>query len=266
MQDLVAVRVADSGEEAGIGECALQRVVAARECLAEFSEIALQDLQTALRNLEVARSDLEKSDADHALQRAQLEATIRSSETEAEASRLQLVKLAFVAPREREIRTLQIERAEIRAGQSRKKLAAGEEIYARERAAKELEIKQLANRVDRARDNLSRLALLAPARGSVVYQRDWRRGGAIKEGDTVHPRRTLLRIPERGSMRIDLNLSETDVQSLKVGQTANISVPALENLHVSGRVSSVGRVARPVERNSRVKRVQVVIDVESSDF
>jgi RND family efflux transporter MFP subunit len=225
-----------------------------------------QELQTAVRNLEIARSELEESDADQALQRAQLESSIKSSETEAEASRLQLVKLDFVAPREKEIRKLQIERAEKRAEQSRNKLAASEEVFVQELAAKELEIKQLLNKVDRAQGNLDKLALLAPVRGSVVYFRDWRRGGSVKEGDVVHPRMPLIQIPDRGSMIVTLHLSETEVQNLKTGQKVDITIPALDNYRLAGQVSSVARVARPVERNSRVKRVQVVIEITSAEF
>ncbi|MFC2075597.1 efflux RND transporter periplasmic adaptor subunit [candidate division KSB1 bacterium] len=230
------------------------------------SERYQQNLQTAVRNLDIAQSDLDKSDADQALRRAQLEAAIKSSEKEAEASRLQLVRLDFVAPRVKEIKTLQIERAEKRAEQSRNKLLASEEVYVPDRAARELEIKQLRNQVSRAEENLEKLALRAPARGSVIHHRDWRRGGALKEGDTVHPRMPLLQIPDRGSMIVTLSLSETDVQSLQVDQAVTITIPSLDNQRLTGRVSSVARMARPVQRNSRVKWVQVIIEVTSADF
>jgi len=88
--------------------------------------------------------------------------------------------------------------------------------------------------------------------GLVVYgasnQNSMRyRGGssqeAIQEGATVRERQSILTIPDMREMVIKVNIHESAVQRVAVGQSVRVSVDAFPDLELSGVVTKVAVVA-----------------------
>ncbi|MEX0619895.1 MAG: HlyD family efflux transporter periplasmic adaptor subunit [Pseudohongiellaceae bacterium] len=86
--------------------------------------------------------------------------------------------------------------------------------------------------------------------GLVVYgaadQNSQRRRGnqeAIQEGATVRERQPILTIPDMREMVVKVNIHESAVKRVAVGQRANIVVDAYPNIKLTGRVLKVAVVA-----------------------
>lgn len=99
--------------------------------------------------------------------------------------------------------------------------------------------------LDAARDELAALEVKAPIAGMVMYGNPdvpWRRG-EIEVGANFSPGQAIMTIPNRAAMQAVINIPEADIQSLKVGQQATVTVEALADRHFSGAISKVAEVA-----------------------
>ena len=227
-------------------------------------ESFLRDLENALKDLEIARGELEAIKAQQAGERSKLEGEIEIAEQSANSARLQLVRIEFAAPREREISKLEIERAETLAAKNRKKF---ELMVAEQREAliqQNMKIRQVESRAELSRSHLAQLTMTSPVDGYVIYERNRSTDEKVKEGDLLHPGWSIVRIPDMSALQVTLELSETDVQQVKEGELVKITVPSLGYVVVPGKVAQIAKVAKEVKRNSRVKTVEVKVDIDST--
>ncbi len=222
------------------------------------------DLRDALRELTLARADMERTKAEHQDQISQLEAQIKNAEASAEAARLQYARLEFVAPREREIQKLEIERSLTEAEKNKKKLEFLKNIQKEEITRMLITIKQAEAKANSAKSMIDRLRLPAPADGIVMYERNRMTGEPVKEGDMLYPNFPVAKIPALSVLQVNLEISETEAQKLNEGQTVHITMPSLDGLTFPGHVDQVGRTARPLRRGSRVKVVECAVLVDST--
>lgn len=66
---------------------------------------------------------------------------------------------------------------------------------------------------------------------------------AIQEGATVRERQAILTIPDMREMAVKVNIHESAVQRVAVGQTANVSIDAFPDVRLTGVVTKVAVVA-----------------------
>ena len=225
-----------------------------------------RDYRTALDQVEIARADAERNEADLTLQRVLLESQLKSMEASAAASKLQLSKLEFEPPRTQEIKRLEIQNDELEAEKYRRKLKSLEKIQKEDRAQYLLKIKQEENKVKLIESFLSQLNLKAPVGGIIVYEENWITDEKMKEGDPVNPRMPIVKIPDLSIMLARLQIGETEAQRIKAGQETIVRVPTMGEVEFRGKVTSVGRVARRIRRGSKVKKVEVVVELDSTDI
>ncbi len=218
----------------------------------------------ALDEVEIARADAEKTNAQLKLQRSMLEAQVKSLQATVQTSRLQLAKLAFEPDRVREARRLEIQRDEIELEKNKNKLDALEKIQKEERAHAQLKIKQAQSTLDQAFSFLQQLELKAPVNGIVIHERSWLTGEKIKEGDQLWSRMPIVKIPDLTAMQALLHVGETDARKIKKEMQAVVHVPTLEGVRLDGRVTRIDKMAKPINRGSKVKKIDVVVEIDTS--
>ena len=98
----------------------------------------------ALRELEMARSQAQKKEAELDMERFRLESQLKSAEAGAAIRQLQLPRLEFVAPRIKQLKTLEQAKSDLEMEKLRKKLAALEGIQKEERTHFQLKTKGAA--------------------------------------------------------------------------------------------------------------------------
>jgi HlyD family secretion protein len=89
--------------------------------------------------------------------------------------------------------------------------------------------------VDAAQATLDHASLLAPFSGTITEV-------DIKTGDLVSSGETAFRIDDLASIYIDLQISEVDLASLKVGQPATLEFDAIEDKQYKGEVTEIGMI------------------------
>jgi HlyD family secretion protein len=112
-------------------------------------------------------------------------------------------------------------------------------------AAIEQRIEQSRANLTAARDTLSKTTMLAPMEG-IVTALPVEEGEVAVIGTMNNPGTKLLTIADMSVVEAVMEVDETDVPNVKVGQHANVTVDAYPNKNFSGIVTEVG--SSPIQR------------------
>lgn len=220
--------------------------------------------RNALDQVDMAIADAQKKEAELTLKRLLQESQLETAQASLKTAKLQLEKIKFEAPTIQEIKRLEIERIELDAKESSDKIKALEKIQKEELAHVQLKIKQAEIKLQQSKSQLDQLDLKAPVDGIVIYEKSFITGNKVQEGDGMYPNMPIVKIPDMSSMQVNLKISENDAQKVKVGQMATVFVPILGDLNLPGKVLRVGRMAKPIKRGSKIKKVDVIVSIDSS--
>lgn len=116
-----------------------------------------------------------------------------------------------------------------------------------------------------AREELVEFVVKAPFDSAVMYgdANQWWSRRNIQIGQTLSPGQVLVSLPDMGSLQAVVNVPETDIRKLQVGQAVNITVEAVSGKVISGKVITVSEVANTGESwiSSEVKEFKVEISL-----
>jgi HlyD family secretion protein len=133
-------------------------------------------------------------------------------------------------------------------------------------ASYELEKKRL----EKTRLMVDKCTIRAPKPGRVVYASStdpWaRHRNPIQKGSQVYQTQTLFTIPDMTTLAARVNIHETDVEQVKLGQRAMISVEALPGKSFAGKVTRVSPVASSANAwlNPEIKVYETDVAVEGT--
>ena len=119
-------------------------------------------------------------------------------------------------------------------------------------------------RVREAEARLAKTIVRSPINGLVLRKR-------LKDGESVSPESQLgiVTVADRSSLRVRVDLDETDVARIAIGQRAYVTADAYRDTKFAGRVVSVGQILgrknfnteRPTEKvDTRVLEVLIELD------
>ncbi len=199
--------------------------------------------------------------ADH------LAVTRRRIKVEAANEELRLLK-RYTLPKEAEQRYSDVtesqrdlERVKARA---ESELAQAEAELKSARASYELEKERLA----KTRDMIAKCTIRAPQPGRIIYggaTNPWeRRRQSIEQGATVQQNQTIVRIPDLSTLAARMSIPEQDIDKVKLGQPAVITLEASPGEVLTGRVARVSPVASAehawLNPDSKVYEIDVALD------
>jgi len=94
--------------------------------------------------------------------------------------------------------------------------------------------------LDMANDDLKKAVMVAPFEGVIAAVN-------VKEGDSLsawdYATKTIIELVDPGSMELNAEVDEIDIPSVKLGQRAIISVDALPDVKLEGKVTSISPLA-----------------------
>jgi len=111
--------------------------------------------------------------------------------------------------------------------------------------------------LDKANNNLKKAVMVAPFDGVIAAVN-------IKEGDSLsawdYATRTIVEIIDPGKMELSAEVDEIDIPKVKLGQRAVISVDALPDIQLEGKVTSISPLATE-ESGLILYKIKVSFDV-----
>ena len=157
--------------------------------------------------------------------------------------------LARMDPTDYRLGLAQAEAQAERAAQERERfrpLVAAGSVAANDYERIESGARQTAAAAALARKRLADTRLLAPLSGVVARR-------AIQPGETAAPGQPVFTIVDMDPVRVRIGVPEAEVAAVRVGQRADVRLPALPGEHFAGRVTLVGIAADPTTRSYAVE-------------
>ena len=116
------------------------------------------------------------------------------------------------------------------------------------------------------RDSLSKTSVVAPMDG-IVTRLQVREGEMVVIGIQNQPGTTLMRLVGTSGLNAELKVAEADALRLKVGQTARVTLDALQGREFKGVVSEIGASSLPPASAQALsaREFRVVISLDEND-
>lgn len=109
--------------------------------------------------------------------------------------------------------------------------------------AKESELKRQQDKLNDLQQQIENCRVVAPVDGMVVYATTggnrYRNAEPLQEGSEVRERQELVHLPQSQSMMVQLQIHESSLKKIKVGQPARLTFDALPGRKFTGRVGKI---------------------------
>jgi len=146
------------------------------------------------------------------------------------------------------------------------------EVQLRETAleASEVDVMTAAQRIrqeramlDSARYDLSQVTIVSPMDG-IVTRRNIEEGETVVIGTMNNPGTVLLTIADFAILEAELEVDETDIPDVRLGQEAEIEIDALPNRSYRGRVTEIGNspIQESGQNASQATNFKVVVTLD----
>jgi len=154
--------------------------------------------------------------------------------------------------------------AEVRLEQARAQLEVSKVVLEQAKAAYDSalsRVKQQKAFLDRSRDLLSKTVIRSPLSG-VITQMNVEVGERAVPGTLNNPAATLMIIADLSIIEAEVEVDETDIVDLQLGQSAVVKVDALPDTPLKGTVTEIGNSAIVrAGSNQEAKDFKVVIQL-----
>jgi HlyD family secretion protein len=246
-----------------------QKVAISAETMGKVVNVAVEEgqyvqkgqllLQIDPRNLETAVQNREASLASARSQLEQTRSAIENArvalrESEDTLRRAEQMWKNGLLPRE------QYERAVNDVQRQRTNLLASEQNA----KTQEQVIKQQEANLDSAQYDLTKVRVVAP-RSGLVTRRNIEEGETALVGTMNNPGTVLLEIADLSVIETEIEVDETDIPFIKIGQPAKVTIDAIPDKTFSGKVTEVGN--SPIQAASgaaagRATNFKVVVTID----
>ena len=223
------------------------RVVAGQFLLQIDPESLQSVVERGEASLEASSSAQEQAKVIVATARVNLELARDNLERQRELWDLQLVsrELFDQAVSEVQLRETELEAREV-------DVSTAEQRVNQERAT-----------LNSARYDLSELTLVSPIDG-IVTRRNIEEGETVVVGTMNNPGTVLLTIADFGILEAELEVDETDIPDVRLGQQTEIEIDALPNRLYRGRVTEIGNspIQDSTQNSSQATNFKVIVTLD----
>jgi multidrug efflux pump subunit AcrA (membrane-fusion protein) len=163
---------------------------------------------------------------------------VRDKQFSLEASKRALQRASEDAENATQLRQMDVQTATLDLQQAERRLAASVEIAQRQLADKQADLQE-------AQEQLDGMQVKAPASGLLLVGQIWEDGlRPLRVGDQVREGQRVANIIESEEMMVRCDLNEADVDLVKIGQEAEVRVPAIGAQPLAARVEGIDNIAR----------------------
>lgn len=159
-----------------------------------------------------------------------------------------------------------VEQAQAALERARKKAEAELRQAETDLAGKIATLDLSKKRLTKIEDQITKTTIRAPQAGMVVYHREGRFGREtmLEAGAQISENQLLMRLPTVGAMAVEVQVHESWIDQVREGLLAYVSIDALPNLNIRGRVTKVGILPDQVNRwlnpDLKVYKTEVTLD------
>jgi len=195
---------------------------------------------------EGALADLESQRVNNLKTLAGKRAVLARRELSLEKTRLQSEAMQFESESRQRQMALDLKQAELDLQEAKDDLSVQEEMAAVNISEKEVKVRKARLDLERTEDNLEKMVITAADSGMVVYKKIWTNSGQrkIRVGDQVWSGNTILELPDLSEFKVNSWVNEGDIHRLELDQKAVVTIDALQNRKLEGKVIRISPLAR----------------------
>ena len=217
-------------------------------------------------NLETQIANLEKMEVTNNNQIRDLESKIRNETAAYNLKKIELESSRFETERQRAIKQLEFQQAEITLAKEQRKLELAHIIIANDIKIQQIRIRQIKNDIESFTKILPTLTIQTPVAGVFQRGRNIRTAADLyKPGDMVYLGYPMGNVPELRWMRVNTFINENDFRKVQTGQKVIVRLDALPDIKFDGEVAYIGKICRQKEQNSRQKVFDVYVNMIEPD-
>ena len=139
-------------------------------------------------------------------------------------------------------------------------------VYSLEEAILMLELGQADTRINQAKNALASLKLISPGTGIIVYEPSFFFGGhTLMPGRVVYIGNPLCNLVNPEKMEARCFVLEKDAGELRPDQPVKVTLDPFPGVEFTGKVKSIDKVARSIDRDSPVKYFQTIVTMDRVD-
>lgn len=177
----------------------------------------------------------------------------------------------WTIPMDLQTKESDVEEADAELERTKKASRASEEKAIAEVNAKKDELAIVRDKLNKAREQKKKARIVAPADGLVVYfKEDWWDETRIKTGTELHERQQIIELPDTSSMKVVIRVHETQIERLKEGLAATVTLEGYSGRQYPGKVTKIGTVADSAHRwmnpNTKEYLTEILIEGATSDL
>jgi multidrug efflux pump subunit AcrA (membrane-fusion protein) len=235
-------------------------------CYLQCTEIE-NDFREAVKNLDLAKSELEKLKATNEMAVELLESQIKNIQSQTSISELDTVSYQYYSPMKLKIARLELQKAYIQKEKIEKKRSFLERMAEADIHKQELKIQKEETNVQKAKETLLKLKLVSRADGYVQYvDYLWSTGAKPKLGDKVWWTMPILKIADMSSIHVKLLVNESHFRRIEKDQKVNIVLDAYPDYKLTGKITIKSPTGKAVKENSKVKTFEVLASIDSNTY
>jgi len=239
--------------------------VEAGEVVAILENRELQnDYEQMLIEVENTKAIQNKSKVELEMRYAILDAQVKNNIAQTAIANLDSLQLEFASPVQRQIKELELEKANIIRTKLQRKLKALNIINKSQIRRMELQILRRENRASSIKDRLEMLTIKAPQAGMALRAISNMTGRKILEGDQVWGNMPLITIPDLTEMKVKILASEASYKRINLKDAVEYSFDAMPGNFARGKITNKAPVGQAVKENSKVKFFEIEATIDSA--
>lgn len=210
---------------------------------------------------------INKTRADHSAVRAHDDMALKQAENAVKSAEID-VSTAEVRPKiDAEKNQLVLEESKARLVQLKKTSELRRRAEAAALRILEIQRDRAQNAWRQAQRNADKMRIVSPLEGLVVLKTTWKGSafGEVQEGEDTRPGTPILEVVDPSAMRVRARVNQTDVDRLKVGQTARIRLDSYPEGEFRGRLEQLSPIAATSALSQRVRTFLAMFSIEGSD-
>lgn len=212
----------------------------------------------AERQLETQMAAIAKLKVNLDNKRLDLNSRLQTENASYAVSKLELQSASFESPRNKKIKELEFQQANISLARVKRQIELNKIVDACELKILQMQVNQFKAEIKNAYNILPTLTIRTPISGIFQVGSGRRRREPIKIGDEVYPGQNLGNVPDLKWMKVRTSISENDFMKIKVGQRVIVRLDALPKVNFDGEIIFMSKLCRLKDEKSRKK----VFDVE----
>lgn len=228
-------------------------------CIIEDQE-KQTDYDELLVNYENMQANFAKTQADFYLQYTLLQAQVKNNDADNEIALLDSLQLTYSTPKQKRIKTLELEKVALEKVKLNKKLESLKIIQQSDIRKMEIELERTSNRIKSMKEQIDALTIKAPRKGLATRPIFRVTRAKLQVGDNVWNNMPVVVMPELDKMKIKISAPERDFKSISVGDSVMYTFDAMPGNTAGGKITKKTPIGQQYKQGSKVK----YFDIEAS--